>query len=96
MAIGMGLLPVVPILLLPFILIIFVIVFPLWIVALGVVGLILLIVVGADKLARAMNIHSLEPVARGIRLAFRWVLTFGGLAKSQAEREAEAASVSRH
>ena len=96
MTLGVGLLPIVPILLLPFILIIFVIVFPLWIVALGVVGLILLIVVGADKLARAMNIHSLEPVARGIRLAFRWVLTFGGLAKSQAEREAEAASVSRH
>jgi hypothetical protein len=91
---GLGLLPIVPILLLPFILIIFVIVFPLWIVALGVVGLILGVVVGADKLARAMNIHSLGPAARGIRVAFRWVLTFGGLARSQAEREADAAQVS--
>jgi hypothetical protein len=92
---GLGLLPVVPILLLPFILIVFVIVFPLWIVALGVVGLILVIVVGADKLARAMNIHSLAPAARGIRIAFRWVLTFGGLARSQAERDAHATEVAR-
>ncbi|HEV8447861.1 MAG TPA: hypothetical protein VGQ44_13610 [Gemmatimonadaceae bacterium] len=93
MTLGVGLLPIVPILLLPFILIIFVIVFPLWIVALGVVGLILLIVVGADSVARAMNVHSLEPAARGMRVAFRWVLTFGGLARSQAEREAEAAPI---
>jgi hypothetical protein len=92
----MGLLPIVPILLLPFILIVFVIVFPLWIVALGVVGLILVIVVGADTLARAMNIHSLAPAARAIRIAFRWVLTFGGLARSQAEQEGEGASVTRH
>jgi hypothetical protein len=92
---GMGLLPIVPILLLPFILIVFVIVFPLWIVALGVVGLTLVIVVGADKLARAMNIHSLVPAARAIRIAFRWVLTFGGLARSEAERDGEAAPVSR-
>jgi hypothetical protein len=92
---GLGLLPIVPILLLPFILIVFIIVFPLWIVALGVLGLILVIVVGADKLARAVNIHSLVPAARGIRIAFRWVLTFGGLAKSQAERDARAAEAAR-
>jgi len=85
----MGLLPIVPILLLPFIIIIFVIVFPLWIVALGIVGLTLVIVAGAEKLALAMNIHSISPIARAIRIAFRWVLTFGGLARSQAEREAE-------
>jgi hypothetical protein len=92
---GLGLLPIVPILLLPFILIVFVIVFPLWIVALGVLGLILVIVVGADKLARAMNTHSLAPAARGMRIAFRWVLTFGGLARSRAAQEADAATVGR-
>ena len=96
MTLGMGLLPIVPILLLPFILIVFVIVFPLWIVALGVVGLILGLIVGADQLARAMNIHSLAPAARGMRVAFRWVLTFGGIARSQAEREAGAAPATRN
>lgn len=92
MTLGLGLVPIVPILLLPFIIIIFVIVFPLWLVALAVVGLMFVIVVGADKLARAMNIHFLEAPARAIRIAFRWVLTFGGLAKSEAEREAQAAT----
>lgn len=92
MTLGLGLVPIVPILLLPFIIIIFVIVFPLWLVALAVVGLMFVIVVGADKLARAMNIHFLDAPARAIRIAFRWVLTFGGLAKSEAEREAQAAT----
>ena len=95
MTLGLGLVPVVPLLLLPFIFIVFVIVFPLWVVGLAVVGLLLVIVVGADKIARTMNMHFLEAPARAIRIAFRWVLTFGGLAKSQAEREAQAASTSR-
>lgn len=95
MTLGLGILPIVPILLLPFILIVFVIVFPLWIVALGVVGLIYVIVLGADKLALAMNIRALSPATRAIHTAFRWVLTFGGLARSQAERDAQAASATR-
>lgn len=89
MQLGLGLLPIVPILLLPFIIVIFVIVFPLWLVALGVVGLVYVIVVGAERLALAMNIRSVSPVARAIRIAFRWVLTFGGIARSQAERDGE-------
>jgi hypothetical protein len=89
---GLGLLPIIPILLLPFILIVFVIVFPLWLVALAVVGLIYVIVAGADKLALAMNIGAFSPAARAIRIALRWVLTFGGLARSQAEREAAQAA----
>lgn len=95
MQLGLGLVPVVPLLLLPFIFIVFVIVFPLWVVGLAVVGLLLVVVMAADKLARAMNMHFLEAPARAIRVAFRWVLTFGGLAKSQAEREAQAASAPR-
>jgi hypothetical protein len=92
---GLGLLPIVPILLLPFIIIIFVIVFPLWVVALGVVGLVYVIVVGADKLLLAMNMRFLSTPARGVRVAFRWVLTFGGLARLQSDRAKEEAGVQR-
>lgn len=92
MQLGLGLLPIVPILLLPFILIVFVIVFPLWVVALGVVGLLLVIVVGLDKLARLAHVNLLNAPARAIQIAFRWVLTFGGLVRSQAERDAAAAA----
>jgi hypothetical protein len=52
--IQLGLVPIVPILLLPFILIFFVIVFPIWGVALGVLGLLLLIARGLDRLASAL------------------------------------------
>ncbi len=95
MTLGLGLLPIVPILLLPFIIIIFVIVFPLWVVALGVVGLVYVIVVGADKAASALNIRILSKPARGVRVAFRWILTFGGLARLQSDRSAEDAGAQR-
>lgn len=92
MTLGLGLVPIVPILLLPFILVVFVVVFPLWLVGLGVVGLLLAILMGMNALALAMNIHFLEAPTRAIRIAFRWVLTFGGLAKSREEREAESST----
>lgn len=95
MTLGLGILPIVPILLLPFILIVFVVVFPLWVVALGVVGLVYVIVLGADKLALAMNIRFLSPATRAIHVAFRWVLTFGGLVRSQAERDAQTTGAAR-
>lgn len=85
MTLGLGLLPIVPILLLPFIIIIFVIVFPLWVVGLAVVGLVLVLVRGLDWLARSVGFHALEPVATGVNTAFRWVLTFGGLANRTSE-----------
>ena len=81
MHLGLGLLPIAPILLLPFILVFFVIVFPLWGVALGVLGSLLLLAKGADWLARAAGMSSLGSVSRGLVVAFRWVLTFGGLAE---------------
>lgn len=77
----LGLVPIVPILLLPFILIFFVIVFPLWGVALGVLGLLLLIARGLDRLARLAGIEAMKRPADAIHAAFRWVLTFGGLAR---------------
>ncbi|MFI5228013.1 MAG: hypothetical protein ACHQWU_03020 [Gemmatimonadales bacterium] len=79
--IQLGLVPIVPILLLPFVLIFFVIVFPIWGVALGVLGLLLLIARGLDRLAGLIGVHALKGVADAIAGAFHWVLTFGGLAK---------------
>jgi hypothetical protein len=78
---GMGLLPIVPILLLPFILIFFVVVFPLWAVALGVLGLILVIVRGLDWLAKKAGSDALAGATAGMQKAFHWVLTFGGFAE---------------
>ena len=78
MALGMGLLPIVPILLLPLILIFFIIVFPFWGVALGVLGLLLVIVRGIDWLARKAGSNAAEGDVRGLQRAFHWVLTFGG------------------
>lgn len=76
----LGLVPIVPILLLPFILIFFVIVFPLWGIALGVLGLLLLILRGLDWLTGLIGVHPLHAPAEAIGRAFHWVLTFGGLA----------------
>ena len=76
------LLPIAPILLLPFILVFFVVVFPLWLVALGVLGLLLLILRGLAKLGQLAGTDALTGAAKGMHRAFRWVLTFGGLAKS--------------
>lgn len=77
---SMGLLPIVPILLLPFILIFFVVVFPFWGIALAVLGSLLLIMRGANALMHLAGSDALERPARGVYRAFRWVLTFGGIA----------------
>ena len=77
---GMSLLPIIPILLLPFALVFFVVVFPLWGVALGVLGLLLLIFRGLDWIARSAG-GSMEGAVAVLYKAFRWVLTFGGLAR---------------
>lgn len=89
MVLGMQLIPIAPILLLPVILVVFVVVFPLWVVALAVVGLILVIVKALDKLAQLAGTHALSPPAVGMHRAFRWVLTFGGLAERVTSGEAQ-------
>jgi len=76
------LLPIVPILLLPFILIFFVAVFPLWLLSLGVLGLLLVLLRGLAKLGELAGTDALSAAAAGVHRAFRWVLTFGGLARS--------------
>ena len=85
----MSLLPIVPILLLPFILIFFVVVFPLWGVALGVLGLMLLMIQGMNWIAVRAGSRALEGDVVEVRKVFRWVLTFGGLAE-KAERRIKA------
>ena len=76
-AIHMTLLPIAPLILLPFALIFFVVVFPFWGVALGILGLVLLILRGINALARG----SLDGAVNSVYRAFRWVLTFGGFVR---------------
>jgi len=80
-ALGMGLIPVVPILLLPVILVFFVIVFPIWGLALGVLGFFLVIIRGIDALAKRLGVNAFDGAAQAMARAFRWVLTFGGFAE---------------
>jgi len=86
---GMGLLPIAPILLLPFIIVFFVIVFPLWGIALGVIGLLWLIVRALDAIGRAAGVDVFAPAAGAVSRAFRWVLTFGGFTERFKEARSE-------
>lgn len=70
--------PVVPLLLLPFVLIFFIVIFPLWGLSLGVLGLLLLILRGLNWILSRVGVTALEGAVTGIRRALRWVLTFGG------------------
>jgi hypothetical protein len=80
-ALGMGLVPIVPILLLPFILVFFVIVFPIWGLALGVLGFFLIVIRGLNALVKKLGSDALDGAALGMEKSFRWVLTFGGFAQ---------------
>jgi uncharacterized membrane protein len=80
----LSLLPIAPIILLPFAIIFFVIVFPIWGAALGVLGLFLLIFRGLNAITRG----ALAGPTNGIHKAFRWVLTFGGFVRlGEAKKE---------
>jgi hypothetical protein len=73
----LSLLPIAPLILLPFALVFFVVVFPIWGVALGLLGLVLLILRGLNFVARG----ALSEVVARVHRAFRWVLTFGGFVR---------------
>ena len=73
-----SLLPIVPILLLPFIIVFFVVVVPLWGIALGIVGLVLVLLRGCQRLAQLAGVSALDAPVSAVHRAFRWVLTFGG------------------
>ena len=77
--IQMALLPIAPILLMPFILLFFVIVFPFWLVALAVLGTLLVISWGIDWVLRMAK--SDVEVSGPISNAFHWTLSWGGLAQ---------------
>jgi hypothetical protein len=72
---------------LPFVLIFFIVIFPLWGVSLGVLGLLLLIVRGLDSLLRLIGVNALGGSIAAIRRALRWVLTFGGFTERGKVRE---------
>lgn len=74
---AVGNLPIVPLLLLPFAIVFFVVVFPFWGVALAVLGIILLIFRGLN----AVGLKFMAAPAAAIYRAFRWVLTFGGFVR---------------
>ena len=78
--VALALVPVAPLLLLPFILVAFVVVFPLWLTGLAVLGLLRLMAWPIDRGldAGGIGFHLGPPLA----IAFEWVKTFGGLAKS--------------
>ena len=67
-------LPVAPILLLPFIIVFFILVFPLWIVGVVELGLLMWVVRGLDALFKTR-------VSKPISSAFHWTLSWGGLAE---------------
>ncbi|MGH7618244.1 MAG: hypothetical protein ACREPM_13550 [Gemmatimonadaceae bacterium] len=87
MLVQASLLPIAPILLLPFILIFFVIAVPIWGVSLAVVGLVLAIMLGFRGLARLAGVHALDEPTAAVHRAFRWVLTWGGFTERGKRRD---------
>ena len=73
-----ALLPIAPILLMPFIIIFFIVVFPLWLVAMAALGILLGITKGIDAALGAMNKDA--RISGPISNAFHWTLSWGGIA----------------
>ena len=73
-----ALLPIAPILLMPFIIIFFIVVFPLWLVAMAVLGILLGITMSIDAALGAMK--SEVRITGPIKNAFHWTLSWGGIA----------------
>jgi hypothetical protein len=74
-------LPIAPILLLPFIILFFLIVFPFWVVAIVVLGLLLLLAMAIDWSLRASGATTGRPLSRPMSSAFHWTLSWGGIAE---------------
>ena len=72
------LLPIAPILLLPFIMLFFIIVFPAWLVAMAVLGVLLGITTAIDAALRPMKVGA--RMSPPISNAFHWTLSWGGIA----------------
>ncbi len=76
----MALLPIAPIVLLPFIVVFFILIFPLWLVAIALLGALMLVARGLDYLLRLVGMTTPTALARGVSNAFHWTLSWGGLA----------------
>jgi hypothetical protein len=76
-----SLIPIVPILLAPLIIVVFVVLMPVWFAVLAVLGIVWAIAWPIDKIIGASGGRQDMPLTSAIRRAFRWVLTFGGLAE---------------
>lgn len=76
-ALHLTLLPIAPLILLPFALVFFVVVFPVWGVGLGLLGAVLLLMRGLNLLTGG----ALDGPTNAVHRAFRWVLTFGGFVR---------------
>jgi hypothetical protein len=70
-----ALLPIAPLLLLPFILVFFIVVFPFWLIGLALLWTLRLLV-------RAIGGGPGGRWAARVQIWFRWVLTFGGFTES--------------
>ena len=85
-----ALLPIAPILLMPFILIFFIVVFPIWLVAMAVLGILLGLAMGIDAILKSMKVEA--RVSGPISNAFHWTLSWGGIANRR-DRPAPAAPI---
>jgi hypothetical protein len=83
----LALVPLVPILLAPVIIVVFVVLMPLWFVALAVLGLLWVLAWPIDKLIAVSGSSRAAPLTAALTGAFRWVLTFGGLAEGFGQQE---------
>jgi hypothetical protein len=66
------LLPIAPLLLLPFIIVFFIVIFPPWLVTIAMLGAIRWV---------ALRLAPTSTMTRSLDRAFQWVKTFGGLIK---------------
>ena len=80
-------LPIAPILLFPFILIFFVVVFPFWLVGIAVLGALMWIVRGIEALIRLGNKELGTPVSGPVSRAFHWTLSWGGIAQRRDQKK---------
>lgn len=82
----MQLVPVVPIFFAPLLILGCAIVFPVWVVALVVVGSVRVIAWPFEQLGRRFDIAALVQVGHATHRAWRWTVTFGGIAGKKPER----------
>lgn len=74
-------LPIAPIILMPFIILFFILVFPLWLVAIAVLGFLMILTRAVEWTLRLVRVSIQQPISRPVSNAFHWTLSWGGLAQ---------------